>query len=213
MTIKKFEFNMFPVNCYVLYDETKEAVVIDPGCFYEEERVAFKNFIEKEGLKLTHLLNTHLHVDHIMGNPFIQKEYGLEAEACKLDEFLLEQADAQCRMFGFNLPEMPKPLGRYIEEGETITFGNQIELKTIHIPGHSPGGMVFYCEKEKCMFCGDVLFQGSVGRTDLAGGSYNDLHVNILKKLFTLPGDVTVYPGHGPATSIEVEKTTNPFFR
>ena len=213
MKIKKFEFNMFPVNCYVLYDETKEAVVIDPGCFYEEERLAFKQFIEENELKLTHLLNTHLHLDHIFGNPFILREYGLKTEAGKLDEFLLAQAADHARMFGFTLNEDPVPMGRYVEEGEIITFGNGNVLKAIHVPGHSPGSMVYYCEKEHCMFSGDVLFQGSIGRADLAGGNFDDLHDSILNKLFVLPDETTVYPGHGPETNIGFEKAHNPFFR
>ena len=203
---------MFPVNCYILWDDTKEAVVIDPACFYEEEKQAFKAFIAKEGLKLTHLLNTHLHIDHVFGNPFIQQEYGLKAEGGQQDEFWLEQATAQSRMFGLHIKETPAPLGKYICDGDIIHFGNT-ELEAIHVPGHSPGSMVYYSKENKCLFSGDVLFQGSIGRADLTGGNFDELREHICSRLFTLPHDTIVYPGHGPSTTIGEEKTHNPFFR
>lgn len=212
MKIKRFEFNMFPVNCYVLWDETKEAAVIDPACFYDEERQAFKNFIEKEGLKLTRLLNTHLHIDHVLGNPFILREFGLKAEASQQDEFWLDQAYAQSRMFGLHMNETPVPLGRYICDGDHIKFGNTI-LEAIHVPGHSPGSMVYYCKEEGCLFSGDVLFQGSIGRADLTGGNFDELKEHICSRLFVLPNETIVYPGHGAPTTIGDEKMHNPFFR
>ena len=203
---------MFPVNCYILWDDTKEAVVIDPACFYEEEKQAFKAFIAKEGLKLTHLLNTHLHIDHVFGNPFIQQEYGLKAEGGQQDEFWLEQATAQSRMFGLHIKETPAPLGKYICDGDIIRFGNT-ELETVHVPGHSPGSMVFVNRKDNCAFSGDVLFQGSIGRADLTGGNFDELREHICSRLFVLPADMKVYPGHGHSTTIGFEKANNPFFR
>ena len=165
MKIKRFEFNMFPENCYVIWDETNEAAVIDPGCYYEEEKQALKDFILKNGLNVKHLLNTHLHLDHIFGNPFMLKEFGLN------------------------------------------------QLEAIHVPGHSPGSLVFYCAAEHGMFSGDVLFQGSIGRADLAGGNFDHLIDNICSRLFVLPNDTVVYPGHGAPTTIGAEKAENPFFR
>ncbi|MCD8166163.1 MAG: MBL fold metallo-hydrolase [Bacteroides sp.] len=212
MRIKKFEFNMFPVNCYVVWDETGEAVIIDPGCFYEEEKQTLKNFIKNNNLTVKHLLNTHLHLDHIFGNPFLLKEFGLSAEAHKADEFWLESAPQQSRMFGFHLKEAPVPLGNYLYDGDTITFGHTT-LEAIHVPGHSPGSLVFYCKEENCMFSGDVLFQGSIGRADLAGGNFDELIENICSRLFSLPGETVVYPGHGAPTTIGIEKVENPFFR
>ena len=212
MKIKKFEFNMFPVNCYVLSDDSNEAVVIDPGCFYEEEKMALKKYIDSNGLKIKHLLNTHLHLDHIFGNPFMLKEYGIKAEANKADEFWLEQAPKQSRMFGFELKEEPVPLGKYICDGDIISFGS-LTLEAIHVPGHSPGSLVYYCKQENCMFSGDVLFQGSIGRADLARGNFDELLENICSRLFILPNDTVVYPGHGAPTTIGIEKTENPFFR
>lgn len=212
MKIKRFEFNMFPVNCYILSDETNEAVVIDPGCFYDEEKQALKNYIVSNGLKVKHLLNTHLHLDHIFGNPFMLHEFGLKAEAHAADEFWLESAPQQSRMFGFELKEKPVPLGKHICDGDIISFGN-IRLEAIHVPGHSPGGIVYYCKQENSMFSGDVLFQGSIGRADLARGNFDELLENICSRLFVLPNDTVVYPGHGAPTTIGIEKTENPFFR
>ena len=191
MKIKKFEFNMFPVNCYVLSDETKEAVIIDAGCFYEEEKQALKRYIDSNSLTVKHLLNTHLHLDHIFGNPFLLQEYGLKAEANQADEFWLEQAPAQSRMFGFQLPEAPVPLGKYIFDGDIITFGNT-QLEAIHVPGHSPGSIVFYCKEAHCIFSGDVLFQGSIGRADLTGGNFDELREHICSRLFVLPPDTVM---------------------
>ena len=212
MRIKRFEFNMFPVNCYILSDETKEAVIIDAGCFYEEEKQALKKYIDDNGLNVKHLLNTHLHLDHIFGNPFLLKEYGLKAEANQADEFWLNQADAQARMFGFQLPEPPVPLGKYVCDGDVITFGNT-KLEAIHVPGHSPGSIVYYCKEENCLFSGDVVFQGSICRADLTGGNCDELREHICSRLFVLPGDTTVYPGHGDPTTIGIGKKNNPFFR
>jgi len=212
MKIKRFEFNMFPVNCYVLYDETNEAVVIDPGCYYEEEKEKFKEFITRKGLTLKHLINTHLHFDHTFGNAFIQKEYGLIAEAHKADEFWIEEAPKQSRMFGISLNDKPEPIGKYLHDGDIITFGNS-KLEAIHVPGHSPGSLAFYSEANGCIFSGDVLFQGSIGRADLAGGNFDQLIEGICSRLFILPSETVVYPGHGAPTSIASEKSENPFFR
>ena len=153
---------------------------------------------------MKHLLNTHLHLDHIFGNSFLLKEYGLKAEA--------NQADAQARMFGFQLPEPTVPLGKYVCDGDIITFGNT-KLEAIHVPGHSPGSIVYYCKEESCLFSGDVLFQGSIGRADLTGGNFDELREHICSRLFVLPGDTIVYPGHGDPTTIGAEKRNNPFFR
>lgn len=203
---------MFPVNCYVVWDETYEDVVIDPGCYYEEEKQALKTFILSNKLTVKHLLNTHLHLDHIFGNPFMLKEFGLKAEACQIDEFWLENAAKQSRMFGFELKEEPVPLGKYLHDGDIISFGNT-QLEAIHVPGHSPGSLVFYSKGDNCMFSGDVLFQGSIGRADLAGGNFDDLREHICSRLFVLPNETIVYPGHGAPTTIGIEKVENPFFR
>ena len=212
MKIKTFEFNMFPVNCYVIWDDTKEAAIIDPGCFYDEEKLKLKDFIIDKGLTVKHLLNTHLHLDHIFGNPFVLQEFGLSAEAHQADEFWIEEAPKQSRMFGFQLKEAPVPLGKYLHDGDLIQFGNTT-LEAIHVPGHSPGSLVYYSKADSCLFSGDVLFQGSIGRADLAGGNFDELIDNICSRLFVLPNDTVVYPGHGAPTTIGAEKADNPFFR
>ena len=212
MKIKKFEFNMFPVNCYVLSDESGEAVVIDPGCFYPEEKQMLKDYLLDNNLTLKHVLCTHLHLDHIFGNPYLYKEFGLQPEGGQQDEFWLDQVSAMARNFGFIYDEKQPALGKYICEGDTITFGDTT-LKAIHVPGHSPGSIVFYSPEAACVFSGDVLFYGSIGRADLKGGNFDDLKEGICNQLFTLPAETRVYPGHGPSTSIGYEKNNNPFFR
>lgn len=210
--IKRFEFNMFPVNCYVISDDTNEAVIIDPGCFYPEEKQALKQFIERNNLNVVHILNTHLHLDHVFGNEFVKENYNLPIEANQLDEFWIEKGAAQSRMFGLELKKPIPGIDKYVYDDEIISFGNHT-LKAIHVPGHSPGSIVYYCKEENCMFSGDVLFQGSIGRADLEGGNFDDLKENICSSLFILPNETIVYPGHGASTTIGTEKIENPFFR
>ncbi|NDW12826.1 MBL fold metallo-hydrolase [Bacteroides sp. 214] len=212
MKIKRFEFNMFPVNCYVLWDETKEAVVIDAGCFYDEEKQTLKNFIISNQLTLKHVLNTHMHLDHIFGNTFMKQEFGLSPEGNQADEFWIEKAPQQSRSFGFELREELILLGKYLCDGDLVTFGNTT-LESIHVPGHSPGSLVYYAKADNCIFSGDVLFQGSIGRADLARGNFEELKDGICSRLFTLPAETIVYPGHGNPTTIGIEKAENPFFR
>lgn len=212
MKIKRFEFNMFPVNCYVLWDETQEAVIIDAGCFFPDEQEQLKDYIERQQLKPVHLLNTHLHLDHIFGNAYVGRTFGLKPEASRADEFLLDKAADFCHTFGFNINEPPAPIGHYLNDGDTVTFGHS-ELTVISVPGHSPGGLAFYNKEAKCLFSGDSLFHGSIGRADLEGGDFDLLRASIIRKLFVLPDDTVVYPGHGDATTIGAEKIENPFFR
>ena len=212
MTIKRFEFNMFPVNCYVLWDETLEAVIIDAGCFYPEEGIKLKDFIRSNNLKVKYLLNTHLHLDHIFGNAFVEREFGLRPLAHKADEFLIAKLGDYCRMFGFQPKEEAPDLGGYIEDGDEITFGHTT-LKALHVPGHSPGSIAYYNQEEGCLFSGDVLFRNSVGRSDFDGGSPVQLTNSIQNKLFTLPEETIVYPGHGDPTQIGHEKLHNPYFK
>ncbi|HOG05087.1 MAG TPA: MBL fold metallo-hydrolase [Paludibacter sp.] len=210
MTIKLFTFNPVQVNTYVLHDETGEAIVIDAGCFNTQEKRLLQSYIDDNRLKLVRVLNTHLHFDHQFGNKFLFDAYGLKPEAHRADEFLLEYVKTGNVVYGFPFSENAQPLGAYLQEDQLIKFGNTV-LKTIHVPGHSPGHVVFYNEKEKVLFAGDVLFNGSIGRTDLEQGDYATLIRNIQEKLMTLPDDTIVYPGHGPSTSIGEERKYNPF--
>lgn len=212
MEIKIFEFNPIGENTYVLYDETKECVIIDPGCFYPDEERHLLDFILDNDLVVKHLLNTHLHFDHVFGNQFIYEQFGMKPEANKEDEFLLDGFAAQLRAFGFEDRGFTAPkIGTYLNENDVITFGNQ-RLIILHVPGHSPGSVVFYNQDAGCVIVGDVLFRGSIGRTDLAKGNHRQLIEGIEKKLFTLPPDTVVYPGHGPMTTIGGEIKNNPFF-
>lgn len=210
MTIKTFTFNPFQENTYLVFDETNEAVIIDAGCLQTAEKQALSRFIEDNKLTLKRVLNTHLHLDHQFGNKFLFDTYGIAPEACVEDEFLLENVVPQARSYGFPVTEEAQPLGAYITENQELTFGNS-SLKAIHAPGHSPGSMVLYSEKDGVMFAGDVLFQGSIGRTDLPKGDYASLILAITKKLLVLPESTVVYCGHGPSTTIGYEKKNNPY--
>lgn len=211
MKLAKFGFLLFGINCYVAYDpESKECAIIDPGIIEQREKDALKNFISKNGLKVTNLINTHLHIDHCIGNNFIIQEYGVGNKAHKGDEILGERVKQQAMMFGINEPVNDVEISTYLEEGDIIKIGND-ELKVIHIPGHSQGSIALYNAKDKFIIVGDILFQGSIGRTDLPGGNHTQLITGIKKKLMSLPDDVTVYPGHGPSTTIGEERTYNPY--
>jgi len=210
MTIKTFTFNPIQENTYLVYDETLEAVVIDAGCISKVEKRALKQYIEDNNLTLKRVLNTHLHFDHQFGNRFLFETFGIKPEAGKDDEYLLENVIAQTRSFGMDIDEEAQPLGGYIIENQEIKFGNS-SLTAFHVPGHSPGSMAFYAEKDGVLFAGDVLFRGSIGRTDLPGGDYATLIQSITQKLLPLPDSTVVYSGHGPQTTIGFEKKNNPF--
>ena len=210
MKIKTFTFNPIQENTYLVYDETNEAVVIDAGCLSEIEKRALKNYIEENDLTLKRVLNTHLHFDHQFGNKFLYTTYGIKPEACKADEYLLENVIAQTRSFGVEINEEAQTIGDYITDGQDLKFGNTT-LKALHVPGHSPGSMAFYAEKEGILFAGDVLFRGSIGRTDLPKGDYATLIGSITGQLLTLPDSTVVYCGHGPSTTIGFERKNNPF--
>lgn len=210
MTIKTFTFNPFQENTFIVYDETNEAIVIDSGCLEQYEKDELKNYIDNNKLILKRVINTHLHLDHQFGNKFLFDTYGLLPEACIEDEFLLENIVDKARSFGFAVTEEAQALGAYITENQEIKFGNS-SFTTFHVPGHSPGSMAFYSEKEGVLIAGDVLFKGSIGRTDLPRGDYATLINSITKKLLTLPDTTTVYCGHGPTTTIGYEKKNNPF--
>jgi len=210
MTIKTFTFNPIQENTYLVYDETNEAVVIDAGCVSEIEKRAIKNYIEDNQLILKRVLNTHLHFDHQFGNKFLFETYGLLPEAGKEDEYLLDNVIAHVRSFGLDINEEAQPLGGYLTDNQVIKFGNTT-FSCYQVPGHSPGSMAFYSEKDGVVFAGDVLFRGSIGRTDLPGGDYGTLIQSITNKLLPLPDSTVVYSGHGPSTTIGFERKNNPF--
>ncbi|HEV2830371.1 MAG TPA: MBL fold metallo-hydrolase [Hanamia sp.] len=207
--IKVFTFNPVQENTYLLYNEHNECIIIDPGCYYDHEKDELQTFINTNKLQPKILLNTHCHLDHVFGNKFIAEEYNLKLKAHALEQPVLEMAPASGLMF--NLP-FDSYMGEiiFLEEGDVVSLRDD-ELKVIHAPGHSPGSVCFYCEKQKFIIGGDVLFKNSIGRTDLPYGSHEDLIRNIKEKLFTLPEDVIVYSGHGPTTTIGDEMESNPY--
>ena len=213
MNIKTFEVNPLCVNCYVLNDETKEAVIIDCGCSDEYEWTDIRKYIATEGLQVKHLLNTHLHFDHVWGNAFAYRELGLRPEANYEDLHIYEHMDEQIRsVVGISIPHPPMPpLGTSLLDGSKITFGSTT-LKVITTPGHSRGSICFYSEIDDVLFSGDTLFCGSCGRTDLEGGNYQSI-VQSLQKLAFLPDSTKVFCGHGPTTTIGREKMYNPYLR
>ncbi|MEA5062868.1 MAG: MBL fold metallo-hydrolase, partial [Petrimonas sp.] len=192
-------------------DETGECIVVDASCFFPDENELLLNFILDNNLTVKYLVNTHLHFDHIFGVNFMASQFGLKLQAHRDDIFLLEKMSEQLQLFGFNTNVDYTPeIGRYLSEDDVISFGEQ-QLKVLHVPGHSPGSIVFYNEKEQFAVVGDVLFNGSIGRTDLLGGNFEQLIEGIRTKLFTLPDKTEIYPGHGPKTTIGREKRDNPF--
>lgn len=207
--IQQFTFNPFQENTYLLINGKRECIIIDPGCYFEEERKELLLYIEKEGLKVTRLLNTHCHLDHIFGNKLVASTYGVGLEIHRADEVVLVRSPEIGVMYNVRFEPSPMP-SAYLEEGDKISFGG-VDLEVIFTPGHSPGSVSFYCAEEKFLIGGDVLFYQSIGRTDLPGGNHATLLASIREKLFVLPDDVKVLPGHGPATTIGFEKQHNPF--
>ena len=209
--IKVFTFNPIQENTYILYNEQKECIIIDPGCYFDPEKEELKSFITSHKLEPKILLNTHCHLDHVFGNKFIAEEYNLTLNTHLAEKEILEMAPASGLMF--DLP-FDNYQGKtiYLKEGDVVSLGND-QMQVIHAPGHSPGSVCFYCEKQHFVIGGDVLFLNSIGRTDLPSGNYEDLVKNIKQKLFQLPENVTVYPGHGPATTIGNEIRKNPFLQ
>lgn len=211
MTITTFTFNPFSENTYILHDASKECVVIDPGCYGPQEQETLTAFIRDEGLKVVKLLNTHCHIDHVLGNKFVADTYQVMLAIHAADLPTLRAVPVYAPNYGFPDYEEVLP-ATYLAAGDVVQFG-QTELQVKYTPGHAPGHIVFYHEASQTVIGGDVLFQRSIGRTDLPGGDYNTLLQSIRTQLFTLPDTVTVYPGHGPSTTIGEEKKHNPFLR
>ena len=215
MKIKQFVFNPFGVNCYVLSNNQGEAILIDPSVSNTREQTALTDYLKSEKLKVVRVLNTHLHLDHVLGNAFVERTYGVKAEAHKDDEFLLGLQIEQAQMFGLPCNDIAPALGSYLDESNIVEIA-EIRLQVIHVAGHSPGGLAFFCENPgkvngqdnvpPLLFPGDILFAGSRGRSDLFGGDEYALVNGIKNKLLTLPAETVVFPGHGPSTTIGDEK-------
>lgn len=209
INIKIFVFNPFQENTYLVYDDTGECVIIDPGCQDIKEENELMADIQNKDLRPVKLINTHCHIDHILGNSFVKDTYSIPLLIHKLELPLLRNAAQQAAFFGLETGNQVEP-DSFIEEGDVIPFGCSA-MEVFHIPGHSPGGITLVCRNEKIAFTGDVLFQGSIGRSDLPGGDHQILVKNIKEKLLTLDPLTIIYPGHGPQSDIKTEKNTNPF--
>lgn len=208
MQIQQFTFNPFQTNCYVCYDGG-DAVLVDPSCSTGEEKALVERFVDENELTMQRLLLTHAHIDHIFGCAHFAERYGMGFEMHREDRTLLLGADEQARMFGVPIESPPEPEA-FLDEGDVVRFG-RTALRVLHTPGHSPGSISFYDEASRAVLAGDVLFQRSIGRTDLWRGSLPQLMQSIFQKLVPLGDDVRVYPGHGPETSIGEERRSNPF--
>jgi len=207
--VKTFVCNPYQENTYLLYDDTLECVIIDPGMYTGEEQNAILKFIAEYKLKPVLLLNTHCHIDHVLGNKFVFDTYGLLPQFHEGETYVLNAVVAYAPQMGIRYEVSPLP-EVFLPTTGTITFGKS-ELELIFAPGHSPAHLCFYSNADGFLIGGDVLFYNSIGRTDLPGGNHAQLIKNIREKLFILPDNVKVYPGHGQATTIGFEKQTNPF--
>ena len=211
MKVKTFVCNMLRENSYLVYDETtREAAVIDPGFYWNEEKKLFKDFVERNDLHLKFLLYTHLHFDHIFGTTFIEDTYGLRISANLEDSSWITNFAQSTVRFGIQPNSMPRPVGHPLHDGDTLTIGSE-ELKCIATPGHSAGGMCYYAPNSALLFAGDTLFQNSIGRTDFIDGNYAQLIRSIQSQLLPLPPNTIVYPGHGDPTTIGDEAQYNPY--
>ncbi|MDB0006522.1 MBL fold metallo-hydrolase [Flavobacteriales bacterium] len=210
--IQSFTFNGFQENTYVLFDESKKCIIIDPGCYEQNEKLELERFIVDNELEPVKLINTHCHIDHVLGNRFVAEKWSLDLEMHELDLPTLHSVKDYCQLYGFhNYEESPEP-STFLKEGDKIHFGNS-SLDVLFTPGHAPGHIVLYSNEQHFVIGGDVLFQMSIGRTDLPGGDYDTLINSIKDKLLPLDEQTKVYSGHGPSTTIGYEKTNNPFLK
>lgn len=210
MKIYTLVFSPIEVNTYLLADDDNNCAIIDCGCYTAKEFRQLESFIEEKKLKPVLLLNTHCHLDHMFGNKSMLERFKLKSHWSSFDDMNRVNAPSHAILFGLSMNEPPEP-ERYVEDNEFVSFGDE-ELQALFVPGHTSGSLAWYSCKHGCVFTGDALFSGSIGRTDLEGGDYDTLIKSIKTKLFTLPEDTVVYPGHGRQTSIGREMKTNPFF-
>ena len=211
LTVQTFIFNPVQENTYLVYNDAGQCCIIDPGCYFDNEEQQIRDFIQQHHLQPLYLLNTHCHLDHIFGNCFIHNTYNLPLHLHRSEKPVLEYGPASGQMWGLPFDNYNGEL-KFIDEGDTIRLGDDT-LDILFVPGHSPGHIAFYSKAGKFILSGDVLFSGSVGRTDLPSGDFNILQESIKTKLYALPKDVIVYPGHGETTTIGDEKKSNPFVK
>ena len=203
-------FNPFQENTYILSDETGQCVIVDPGCLGEQENGLLVDFIQSKGYQPVYALFTHLHLDHVFGSRFVKEHFQIKTLAHNDDLGVLANTRNYASMFGITMDGDPASIDEVVGHDEVISFGNS-QLRAIHVPGHSPGSLVYYSQADGFCLAGDVLFKQSIGRTDLPGGNHQTLISGIQERLMVLPGDTVVYPGHGPSTTISFEKQNNPY--
>jgi len=212
MKIKSFTFNPFQENTFVISDNTKECIIIDPGCYEEFEKEELEGYIIEYNLNPVLLINTHCHIDHILGNQFIAERWGLELHMNENDLNLLNSSDEIASLYGFrNYQKSPSP-SKFLKDKDNIYFGES-QLEVLFTPGHSPGHISLFSKKENFVVSGDVIFQNSIGRTDLPGGNFEVLIESIQNKLLIMDETTNIYCGHGPKTTIGYEKLNNPFLK
>ena len=209
--IKSFEFSPIQENTYLLYNELNECIIVDPGCYFDDEKQTLHQFVNDNHLTPKLLVNTHCHLDHVFGNKFVAETFKLKLHIHLLEQKLLEYAPVSGLTYNMPFDNYTGDLN-FIEAGQVITLGTD-ELEVLFTPGHSPGSVSFYCQKQAFVISGDVLFQNSIGRTDLPGGDHETLLTSIRTQLFVLPDETVVYSGHGNKTSVGEEKKNNPFFK
>lgn len=211
LKVKTFVFNPFQVNTYIISNERRESFIIDAACSNETERGQMTDYINNQNLIIKALINTHCHVDHLLGVEYLRAMYQVPFYCSEEDQGLIDNAIAQGRFFGLDVEKPGKP-DRYITEEDRLDLGGHA-VKIFHVPGHSPGSLAFFVENENKLFTGDILFSGSIGRTDLPGGSYQTLIAGIREKLLVLNDATEVFPGHGESTTIGREKLLNPYLQ
>ncbi len=209
MKIHKFTLNPLQENTYLVTDANKNGVLIDPGCYFQEEKESLKNFIQKENIELKAIINTHAHLDHIMGIAYIKSQFDVPLYLHKEDEITLNMGEQSAQLYGLTLFESSPQPDEFLEEGQELCFGN-IEFKVLFGPGHAPGHVAFYNADENVLIGGDIIFRGSYGRVDLPGGDFETLKKTINNTIFTLPEKTLIYTGHGPETTVGDEKGSNP---
>lgn len=212
LKIHAFTFNGFSENTYVISNAAKQCWIVDPGMSNASEERQFFDFIKREGLVPAAIINTHTHIDHVFGVQAVIDQYGIPFGIHKDDAIVLQGARGSAMLFGFSFPSTPQPTF-FIEEGKLLSLGEEDAVQVLLTPGHSPGSVCFYSGKDEWLIGGDVLFAGSIGRTDLPGGNHATLIQSIEEKLLPLPDSTVVYPGHGPSTTIGVEKRSNPWLQ
>ena len=212
MNIKSFTFNPFQENTYIVYDETKECLIIDPGCYTDAEQKELKVFIEEKELTPVKLINTHCHIDHVLGNKFASEQWNIQLYMHKEDLPVLEKVGDISKMYGIEDYEGSPYPKHFLAQGDTLTFGKS-SFDILFTPGHAPGHICLYSKENNLLIAGDVIFQRSIGRTDLPGGDHNTLINSIITQLFPLPNSTQIFCGHGPSTNLGYEEEHNPFLQ